>query len=165
MLKPILVTLLSIGLGAPMLAQAAPGGYDGRYGYQSHYRDDDGWRYDRGERYRDRYDRHDRSRYRHDDRRYDRRYDRGWDRRHYVAKHRYRAPHRYVRPRGYYSHSWRPGYYLPSGYYSHTYYVDHYNYGLQPPPYGYRWVRVDNDVVLVALASGLIANVMYDIFR
>ena len=37
---------------------------------------------------------------------------------------------------------------------------DYRNYGLQAPPYGYRWERSGDDAVLVALASGLIGAVI-----
>jgi Ni/Co efflux regulator RcnB len=37
---------------------------------------------------------------------------------------------------------------------------DYRDYGLQAPPYGYRWEQSGNDAVLVALASGLIGAVI-----
>jgi Ni/Co efflux regulator RcnB len=56
-------------------------------------------------------------------------------------------------------HSWRRGAYLPVAY--RRYYVqDPYYYGLRPAPPGYRWVYADGDFVLMALATGLIANVI-----
>lgn len=67
-----------------------------------------------------------------------------------------------VEPR-YYGNSWRRGAYLPSSY--HRYYVsDPYFYGLRPAPRGHRWVHADNDILLVALATGLIADVLFDVF-
>jgi Ni/Co efflux regulator RcnB len=42
--------------------------------------------------------------------------------------------------------------------------VDYNAYRLPPPPYGYRWVRSDRDVVLVALATGLVLDVLYDLY-
>ncbi|GAB2489637.1 RcnB family protein [Arenimonas alkanexedens] len=112
------------------------------------------------------------------DRRYDRRYDRRSDRRDYYARqsdrrwngynwhpqHRYRAPVRYVYPRGYNAYQWRVGHRLPRNYYERSYYVDYRAYSLPPPPYGYHWIRVDRDVVLVALASGLIRDVLYGLY-
>ena len=77
---------------------------------------------------------------------------------------RYRAPVRYIHPHGHRYSGWSVGAYLPPPYFAPTYYIDHYHYGLAPPPRGYRWVRIDNDVVLVALASGLIADVLFDLF-
>lgn len=106
---------------------------------------------------------------RRDDRRdwrHDRRDDRrDWrdDRRRY-ASYRYRSPYRYVYPRGYRHYNWSVGYYLPAPYYSSHYYVDYGYYRLPPPPRGYRWIRVDNDVYLVAIGSGLIRDILYGLF-
>jgi Ni/Co efflux regulator RcnB len=82
---------------------------------------------------------------------------------HYTPR-RYRAPSRYMYPAGYRAYSWRVGQHLPRGYYAPSYYVDYRAYGLAPPPYGYHWVRVDNDILLVAIASGLVADVLSGIF-
>lgn len=109
---------------------------------------------------------------RHDDRRYSRndrydrhdRYDHRDDRRYYAPR-TYRPSHVYVVPRGYTVNRWRVGARMPAPYYASAYYVDPYAYRLAPPPRGYRWVRVDRDVYMVSIASGLIANVLYDIFR
>lgn len=114
-------------------------------------------------------DRHDNRRdYRHDDRR-DSHYDRSrdWDRhaafRHYDGR-RYNSG-RYVRPSGYYYRSWRYGDHLPRAYYGRRYVVnDYYTYRLRPPPRGYHWVRVDNDVVLAAITSGIVVSALYGIF-
>lgn len=78
--------------------------------------------------------------------------------------HRYRAPAYYARPHGYRPHRWASGHYLPRHYYGPSYYVDYRPYRLAPPPYGHHWVRVDNDVLLVALATGLIADTVYGLF-
>ncbi|OOG53792.1 RcnB family protein [Rhodanobacter sp. C03] len=41
-----------------------------------------------------------------------------------------------------------------------TYVVRNYGYyRLRPPPRGYRWVRADNDFLLVAVATGIILDV------
>jgi Ni/Co efflux regulator RcnB len=54
---------------------------------------------------------------------------------------------------------WRRGAYVPVAY--RSYYVqDPYYYGLAPAPRGYRWVYADNNFVLMALATGLIAQVV-----
>jgi Ni/Co efflux regulator RcnB len=125
------------------------------------------------DRHERRHDRNDDRRHarRHDDRRYDDRRDwkrRDWDR-HYGFNHydgrRYRGAY-YVRPSGYYYRSWRYGDHLPRGYYSRRYIVDdYYSYRLRPPPRGYHWVRVDNDVVLAAIASGIVVSAVYGIFH
>jgi Ni/Co efflux regulator RcnB len=54
------------------------------------------------------------------------------------------------------------GAYLPNQYRNRAYYVNDwraYN-GLYAPPYGQQWVNVDGQFLLVALASGLIANAL-----
>ncbi|RYG81593.1 MAG: hypothetical protein EON59_14600 [Alphaproteobacteria bacterium] len=44
--------------------------------------------------------------------------------------------------------------------------VDYRKYrGLRAPPRGYRWVRSDNDAVLVSIAGGLIAAVVANAIR
>ena len=53
---------------------------------------------------------------------------------------------------------------MPPAYYGRPYYVDYNAYRLPPPPYGHRWVRYDRDVVLVALATGLVLDVLYDLY-
>lgn len=164
--KLISFSLAALLAGASVGAQAAPrDGYDHR-----------GQRYD--QRY-DHHDRHDRRHDRRDDRRYDRRHGSwyGSGGRYYDHRPGYRPPHGgyrrhvypapayYVRPRGYRPHRWGHGHYLPRAYYGPTYYVDYRPYRLAPPPYGHRWVRVDNDVLLVALTTGLVADAVYDLFR
>lgn len=67
-----------------------------------------------------------------------------------------------VEPR-YYGYRWQRGGYLPSAY--RNYYVsDPYYYGLPPAPRGYRYVHAGNDIVLIAIASGLIASVLSGVF-
>jgi len=83
---------------------------------------------------------------------------------HYYAPQRYRAPVRYVYPTGHYISGWHVGTYLPRHYYAPSYYVDYRHYGLMPPPRGHYWVRIDSDVVLVAIATGLVTRVLYDLF-
>ncbi len=127
----------------------------------------DGGRWDRRE---DRWDR------RED--RWDRREDR-WDRRHrdwWRGRAEFRG---YAGPRSgyyfapgygyyrvaptYYGRRWSRGAYLPPEF--RRYYVrDPYFYGLRPAPRGYAWVHVNNDIVLTALATGVIADVLFDIY-
>jgi Ni/Co efflux regulator RcnB len=62
-----------------------------------------------------------------------------------------------VNPR--YRANWRRGGYVPAAY--RNYYVQDYGYyGLRAPPRGYRWVYADNNFVLMALTTGLIAEVI-----
>jgi Ni/Co efflux regulator RcnB len=57
------------------------------------------------------------------------------------------------------NYAWRRGGYVPVAY--RTYYVqDPYYYGLRPAPRGYRWVYLDNNFALMALGTGLIADVI-----
>ena len=37
-------------------------------------------------------------------------------------------------------------------------------YRLYSPPRGYHWVRVGSDVVLTAIATGIVLDVLYDIW-
>ena len=108
------------------------------------------------------------SRDRHDDRA-DHRDNKRDDRRDYRSDsrhdHRYHAGE-YRKPHGYYSHSWRRGDRLPSAYRSRVYVVnDYHTYRLRQPPRGYHWVRVDNNVVLTAVATGIVLEVVNDLFR
>lgn len=58
-------------------------------------------------------------------------------------------------------HRWVRGERLSRNYYTdRTYYVDYRTHHLRQPPRGYRWVRVDNDYMLIALTSGLIASII-----
>lgn len=80
---------------------------------------------------------------RHDDRRH------GW-------RGDYRG-HRDYRPaRPHYRHTrWVRGH----RYYGPSYVVrDYGHYRLRPPPYGYHWVRADNDFLLVAITTGIILD-------
>jgi Ni/Co efflux regulator RcnB len=93
--------------------------------------------------------------------RQDRRQENQWERR---ALKRYKAG-RYQAPKGYYARRWAKGQRLPIAYRNRMYVVDHRRYGLRYPPRGYHYVRVGNDVVLTAIASGLIASVVFDLFE
>lgn len=106
-----------------------------------------------------------------DDRRveqqHDRRVDkaeRKYDRDVRKADRRYRAS-AYQRPQGYYHRQWTRGDRLPPSYRSDRYRVDYRHYGLRAPPRGYYYTRVDNDVVLTAAATGLIASVIVGMFQ
>ena len=56
---------------------------------------------------------------------------------------------------------------LPTGYWGSSYYVDYQPYGLAPPPQGYRWNRVGNDVYLTVTipAQNIDASTPADISR
>lgn len=158
------------GVRAPVV-QGRQDRRDDRRDYRGDRRDDRrDDRYDRRDDRRDvRYDRRDdrrdwRDDRRHDNRNYARGYDRRWSGYNWHPQYRYRAPVRYVYPRGYRAQQWRVGYRLPPAYYQRNYYVDYRSYYLPPPPYGYSWVRVDRDVVLVSIASGLIRDIFYGLY-
>ena len=71
----------------------------------------------------------------------------------------------YERPYGYAPQYWRRGDRLPHVYYGSSYVVgNYYDCGLRAPPYGYHWVRVDHDVVLAAIATGVVLDVIYNQF-
>lgn len=81
------------------------------------------------------------------------------------SSHRYQAP-RYVAPRGYQARTWSYGQRMPSAYRTRTYVVNDYGrYGLRAPPRGYQYVRSGDDVVLAAVATGLIAAVIAGLFN
>ncbi|GHH48582.1 MULTISPECIES: RcnB family protein [Gammaproteobacteria] len=54
---------------------------------------------------------------------------------------------------------WQKGDRLPRDHRG-VYVSDYARYGLKPPPPGHQWRRVDNDYVLVAVATGIIASVI-----
>ena len=81
-----------------------------------------------------------------------------------MAQRRYNAG-AYQRPYGYQYRQWNAGYTLPPAYRHSRYAVDHRRYGLRAPPPGYQYTRVDNDVVLTAVATGLIASVIVGLFN
>ncbi len=144
----------SIGVASAADAQS-------RYEQRQERRDDRNdrreWRQDnRDDRREYRQDRRDdRQDYRQQARAYER-----WQR----AERRYNAG-RYAPPRGYQVRTWSYGQRLPS-YYTQGYVVNDYSrYGLRAPPRGYHYVRSGNDVVLAAVAGGLITAVIAGLFN
>lgn len=57
-------------------------------------------------------------------------------------------------------HHWRRGERLPQAYWGRDRYVDYRHHHLRRPPRGYQWVRVDDNYALVALTTGLIAEII-----
>lgn len=56
---------------------------------------------------------------------------------------------------------WHQGERLPAAFRDRSYVVDDWRgHGLQVPPRGYQWVGVSGDYVLVAIATGVIANIL-----
>jgi Ni/Co efflux regulator RcnB len=121
------------------------------------------WHHDRRDARDDRHGGYDRD---HRDVRYDRRRVESWRGRPEWNGYRGARPGYWYAP-GYgyqrmdprFRSSWRRGAYVP-GPYRHYYVQDWGYYGLRPPPSGYRWVYADGNFVLMALASGLIADVI-----
>lgn len=142
-MKHVVTAALVVSLFAGTVAMANPPdhGYDRGYSHDSH----DSHHDDRAP-YRD---------YRHDDR-YDHRPD---------SRGRYQVGE-YYRPHGYYPHTWRRGDRLPQAYRTRVYVVNNYSsYRLRHPPRGYHWVRVDNNVVLAAVTTGVVLEVVDNLFR
>ncbi|HYD27124.1 RcnB family protein [Brevundimonas sp.] len=81
------------------------------------------------------------------------------------SQRRYNAG-RYHAPRGYQVRTWSYGQRMPSYYRSNQYVVSDYSrYGLRQPPRGYQYVRSGDDVVLTAVATGLITAVIAGLFN
>jgi Ni/Co efflux regulator RcnB len=86
------------------------------------------------------------------------------DGRDHAARRSYAGP-RYIAPRDYRYARYDSGSRLPQGYWGDGYYVNYQTYGLPPPQDGYRWNRVGNDVYMVDVRNGLIAEAVYSIFH
>ena len=111
----------------------------------------------RGDDRRDHAERH----YDRDVRKAERKYDRDVRK----AERKYRAA-AYHRPPGYQYRHWNRGDRLPPAYRADRYRITNYSYyRLPPPPRGYYYTRVDNDVVLTAAATGIIASVIVGMFQ
>lgn len=145
------MAVMALSLLTSSLAMADPPDHDG---------DHHEWRHgdhDRGEH------RGDRHRDERDDR--DRRDDRDY-RHHDEDRYRDFDSGEYRRPRGYYVHRWHHGERLPIEYRASAYVVpDVAVYHLRAPPPGYYWVRVDNNAVLAAVATGVVVDVAYNLFH
>ncbi len=154
-MKKILTTTMAALMATTTLgaAGAASAQSRGDHRYERHY-DRHDYRQDRRDYRREL--REERRDYRQQQRAYER-----WQR----AERRYNAP-RYVPPRGYAVRTWSYGQRMPSYYRTNAYVVNDYNrYGLRAPPRGYQYVRSGNDVVLAAVAGGLITAVIAGLFN
>jgi Ni/Co efflux regulator RcnB len=140
--KALIIALMAVCMGTGSAAFAQSRDYRGEYGQRSEHNE----RHDRN----DRYERHERDdRYeRHDNRRGDR-YDgpRGG-----YQGHEYRPAQR---------HHFRRGAYLDQRYRGSSYVVsDWRSRRLSAPPRGSHWVHDNGDYALVAIATGLITQVL-----
>lgn len=60
------------------------------------------------------------------------------------------------------NHNWVKGSRVPPQYRSHQYVVnDWHGHGLKRPPRGYHWVQYGSDYLLVAIATGVIAQLIF----
>lgn len=86
------------------------------------------------------------------------RLDDHWDNRRDESFERRNDRHEYYNAR---RPEFRRGGYIPRDYRSPQYYITDYRaYHLSPPPRGHQWVQVGADYVLIAIATGLIANII-----
>ncbi len=158
-MKKFITTAVAAAIAAGSLGLASAAGAQsyGRPDHRQEQRQDhrDDRRDDRRDARDDRRDaRDDRRDYRQDQRAYAR-YQR--------AERRYNAG-RWQQPRGTRYQVYGYGQRLPSSY--NAYVVNDYNrYGLRAPPRGYHYVRNGNDVVLAAVAGGLITAVIAGLFN
>lgn len=77
-----------------------------------------------------------------------------------VRSHQF-APDRYPNFRQSHGNRWQQGDNLPTPYRGSHYRVNDWrDRGLPPPPSGHRWVHVKGEYILVAVASGVIANIL-----
>ncbi|HWU77322.1 MAG TPA: RcnB family protein [Rhodanobacter sp.] len=149
----LLIALALLGTGSLALADQSHRGHDRRgqdHGQRDHHQD----RRHVEQRQAD-HRRHDeRHSDRHDERRYVRQHDGRYHRDGYYRGDYYRGGYRHIYPR--YEHvRWVRGH----RYYGPDYVVRNYGYyRLRPPPRGYRWIRADNDFLLVAITTGVILD-------
>jgi Ni/Co efflux regulator RcnB len=160
-MKRLIMSLAAVAaVAGPIAASATQAHADPRWDHRE----------DRWERRDDRWDRrHDRRDDRWDrrDDRHDRRHHDRWDNSRYNGYY-YRNKWYYgPPPAAYYSDpyyrpgysQWRRGAYLPPNYRGYVV-RDYHRYHLRPPPRGYEWRQVGNDYLLVALATGLIFEII-----
>ena len=60
-------------------------------------------------------------------------------------------------------HDWYRGGYVPAPYRGYSYVVgDYRTHRLAPPPRGYQWIQYGGDYLLIAIGTGLIANIVFN---
>ena len=80
------------------------------------------------------------------------------------AGQRFRGP-AYSFPRGYGYREWAFGQFLPGAFFGGDDVIaDYWDYGLPTPPYGFEWVRVGADALLVRPVDGYILDVAHNLF-
>lgn len=144
----IVCTIVIASMGFSTLAQAEGRGRHGpddeHRSQQNQGRHDKGRGHDRNDSRDDRRD--DRYDHRHDDRR-DSRGNKHWDG--HPGYYGARGPD--FRRGGYMPHEYRRPIYVVNNYYGHH---------LPPPSRGHQWVQVGADYVLIAIATGIIAQII-----
>jgi Ni/Co efflux regulator RcnB len=155
----VAAVIATTSLGLAATAADAQSNYDSRGRHeQSQDRRDDRQDYRRDSRDDRRDNRHDAR----DDRRDNRQDQRAYGR--YQRAERSYSAGRWQQPRGHRYQVYGYGQRLPSAY--NAYVVNDYGrYGLRAPPRGYHYVRNGNDVVLAAVAGGLITAVIAGLFN
>ncbi len=81
--------------------------------------------------------------------------------------YRYRAPVYAFPPAyaGWEHHYWRRGEFLPAVFFQPNYFIDDWwVYGLWQPDYGYQWIRVGADALLINLATGAVVDVVPGVY-
>jgi len=170
-MKPFAVAAIALSLLGASVAMADDHhdrGDRGDHGHWSGERRDFDGRHDqrhdwqREERGRDRHEWREEGR--HDDGdRWRERHD--WDGYHHDWRGGRYDDDGYFRHGYHFGHVWHRGERLAPAYYAPSYVVrDYYSYQLPAPPYGCRWVRVDGNVVLAAIATGVVLDVVYNVF-
>jgi Ni/Co efflux regulator RcnB len=82
-----------------------------------------------------------------------------------TAQQRYEWQGGWTSQPGYYHRHWGYGDYLPRGWFGSDFWIGSYwFYGLPIAPFGFAWVRVGPDAVLVNLYTGLVVEVVYGLF-
>lgn len=93
------------------------------------------------------------------------RYDSRWFPRQITPDRRFRWQGHWTSQPGFYYRHWRYGQRLPWGWFGSQWYIDDYDYyDLPAPPWGYEWVRVGPDALLVDVRTGLIVETVYGLF-
>jgi Ni/Co efflux regulator RcnB len=82
-----------------------------------------------------------------------------------TAQQRYQWQGGWTSQPGYYHRHWGYGDYLPHAWYGSDFWISSYwFYGLPVAPFGFAWVRLGPDAVLVNLYTGLVVEVVYGLF-
>jgi len=95
---------------------------------------------------------------------YPRTFDRGTYQRNTTASRHFHWQS-YNQPSGYYYRRWTFGQVLPSIFWAQDYWLtDYWMFDLPVPPYGYVWVRYNDDALLVNNQTGEVLQVVYGLF-